>query len=202
MKSRYIEKNELTELKKITSQNEKLARDFLPLAVSLATGLRVGDVIKIRLCDLGVGGFSFTAEKTGKDGFADCPEYLIQAMISNSDGVNWCFPSPVKKGRHITRQAVWKRAKRFARLADINPLGFSPHSMRKNFAVEVFHSKGMTAAQTALQHSRLDTTQIYILSDFVSGDNASTPLYRKDIDILFKILSDFVVSELKKITKT
>lgn len=196
IKSRYIEKNELSRVKKLSMKTDKLARDFLPLAVSLATGLRVGDVVKIRPTDIKGDGIEYIAEKTGKKGFAKCPRSLIAEMWKGASS-EWVFPSPTKRGQHITRQAVWKRAKHFAKLANINADGFSPHSMRKVFAVETYKNHGAKAAQNALQHSRIDTTELYIFSDFSTGLNAEKPLLRRDIDMVVKMVVQAIISELR-----
>ena len=199
MKSRYVDESDLSAVLAAAKKDAKRQRDYLPLLVSLETGLRVGDVVKIRRQDLAPDGIRYVAQKTGKEGFARITARTRRALVENAGetGENWVFPSPTRRGQHITRQAVWKRAKRLARLADIAAAGFSPHSMRKNFAVETYKRSGLAATQAALQHSRADTTELYALSDFLTGDNADKPLLRRDVDLLFKLLQDFIISEIR-----
>ena len=59
--------------------------------------------------------------------------------------------------------------------------GISPHAMRKVFAVEMMRAEGAEAARKALQHNDMRTTELYILADWLTGENAELPLLRKDI---------------------
>ena len=93
----------------------------------------------------------------------------------------WCFPSPKNKGEHITRQALHTRLKSACKRAKLSADGISPHSMRKNFAVELYHKEGIESVVKALQHESLTTAEIYALADWLTGDNAKKPLLREDI---------------------
>ena len=156
------------------------AREWLPFAVALETGLRVGDVVKIRVEDLTADGVRYVSQKTGAAGFAPLSRATVNAL---RDGAKWgwCFPSPYKCECHLTRQAVWARVKRAARRAGVDPKGKSPHSARKNFAVGVANTEGLAVAAAKLQHKRLDVTELYALSDWTTGANADLPLLRRDL---------------------
>ena len=174
MKSKYIDENELDLLQSVLSK-----REFLPLAVSLETGLRVGDVVKLRHEDIKGGYLYFVAEKTKKAGRAKISRDLAHELrVPN--GSEWCFPGRDPR-KHLTRQAVWSRTKRACASVGIDPDGISPHAMRKVFAVECAKNEGAEAAKRALQHSDLQTTDLYILSDWTTGKNAQEPLRRCDI---------------------
>lgn len=177
MRSRYLEEKELADLE------EAAGSEWLPLAVALCTGLRVGDVLKIRPEDLTPEGVRYVAEKTGKEGFAQLPPSLLRQLRENA-GEGWCFPSPRAAGKHLTRQAAWQRIKRAAARVGIDPAGVSPHALRKCFAVERLRAEGLGAVQRALQHDRPGTTELYALSDWLTGANADKPLLRRDIPIL------------------
>jgi integrase len=162
------------------------AEAWLPLWVSLETGLRIGDVVKLRKTNLKEDGLHYKAQKTGKNGVAKISRELRIEL--NSRRGKWLFPSPYKAGKHITRQCAWERIKRACELADINPAGISPHTMRKIFAVELYREKGFRAVQEALQHNSAATTEIYSFADWATGDNAELPLKRKDMQLLVKMV--------------
>lgn len=173
MKSKYLGKNEIAAIRQASD-------DWLPFEVALLTGLRIGDVLKIRPRDLARDGVRYTAEKTGKNGFAPLPPEVLRTLRKNASG-GWCFPSPKKAGAHLTRQAAWYRMKRAATAAGIETEGVSPHALRKCFAVEKMHDGGLHAVQTALQHESVGVTEIYALADWLTGENADKPLLRRDL---------------------
>ena len=174
MKSKYIEENELDLLQSALSEEE-----FLPLAVSLETGLRIGDVVKLKHSDIKGGYLYFIAEKTGKAGRAKISRALA-IELRKPNGSNWCFPGRDPRN-HLTRQAVWHRVKRACAARGLEADGISPHAMRKVFAVECAKNEGAEAAKRALQHTDLQTTDLYILSDWTTGKKAQEPLRRCDI---------------------
>ena len=185
MKSNYIPEKDLDAIK-----NALGAELWLPFEVSLATGLRVGDVLKIRPSDFTTGNrLVFVAQKTGKRGAVKLPEDLIWRLQRNSRLSRWCFPSPKDPRKHLTRQAVYARIKKGARMANISSLGISPHSMRKNFAVGLYHDTDIGAVKEALQHTNSATAQIYALADWLTGENAKKPLRRGDLQKIIEAVA-------------
>ena len=81
----------------------------------------------------------------------------------------------------MTRQAAWQRLKRAAKRAGLDADGMSPHALRKSYAVELLREQGLEAVQRALQHDRPAVTEIYALSDWLTGENANQPLLRRDL---------------------
>lgn len=181
LKSRYIEKNDINDLVSVMTEEA-----WLPLLVSLETGLRIGDVVKLRRSNLKSDGLHYKAQKTGKNGVAHISNKL-RKKLSCRKGV-WLFPSPYKKGKHITRQCAWARIKTACNRVGLDPNGISPHSLRKVFAVELYREKGFKAVQTALQHSSAATTEIYSFADYSTGENAELPLKRKDLQLIVKMV--------------
>ena len=188
MEAKYLTTTQLTRI-----INSMTYDAFLPLAVSLETGLRIGDVLKLQPSDVHLDCITYTAQKTGKRGCAPITDTTRRALLENARGTSWCFPSPSRDGNHLTRQAVWKRVKKACIRAGIDPDGISPHSCRKNFAVDVYRRLGAKEAQKALQHSSATVTERYILSDWKSGSQKYAPLLRKDIDMIAKIVFDYVM---------
>lgn len=180
MKSIYIESPTIKALKDSTNEMA-----WLPLWVSLETGLRVGDVVKLRTSNIKDDGIHYKAQKTKKNGVAKISADLRRKL--NKKG-KWVFPSPYKKGSHITRQCVWTRIKKACKTAGIDPEGVSPHSLRKVFAVELYRKSGFKAVQDALQHTNGATTEIYSFADWNTGESSELPLKRKDLQLVVRMV--------------
>lgn len=181
MKSKYIDQTELVKLRAMLAEEA-----WLPLWVSLETGLRIGDVVKLRKSNLQADGLHYKAQKTGKNGVAAISADLRRKLTARRG--KWLFPSPYKKGEHITRQAAWARVKAACKRAGIDAEGISPHSMRKVFAVELYRKKGFKAVKEALQHNSSATTEIYSFADWSTGKNAEVPLKRKDLQLVVQMV--------------
>lgn len=179
MKSRFLTSEELRRLESVAVRDE-----WLPLRVAVVTGLRIGDVLKLRPSDFCFRGVRYRAQKTGKEGHANLDDDLILALYRSSRGTRWCFPSPRNPKEHLTRQAAWARIKRAAKRAGVNPVGVSPHSLRKVFAVDLLRKTNLGEVQKALQHDRIDTTELYALADWATGENAALPLTRQDLPLI------------------
>ena len=184
MKSRFIDKGEIKKLRQASTDEA-----FLPLLLSLETGLRIGDVVALKVKDLKPDGLHYTASKTQKKGIAPVSFSLRQRLAKKG---KWLFPSPYKPDKHITRQAVWARMKKAGERAGVDLEGLSPHAMRKAFAVELYREKGFKAVQEALQHSYASTTEIYTFSDWNTGDNADLPLKRRDLQLIVKMVLEAI----------
>lgn len=177
MRAKFIDEGELDALAAAMS-----AADFLPFAVALETGLRIGDVLKIRHSDVKGRYLHFVAQKTGKAGRAQISAFTARKLREHNGSV-WAFPGRDPE-KPLTRQAAWARIKRACERSGVKPDGISPHSLRKCFAVELSREQGAEAARRALQHTDLRTTELYVLSDWLTGENAEKPLCRKDIAVI------------------
>lgn len=192
MKSRYLTDSEIMALRRLITEAE-----WLPFRISYETGLRIGDVLKIRVHDLTDDGINYCAQKTKKTGFARIQSGTLSALLKNAQGTEWCFPSSKKAGAHLTRQAAWARLKKTARLAGVEVDGVSPHSLRKVFAVELFKRSDLDAVRGALQHSDERTTELYALSDFTTSEYADKPLLRGDLQIICEKVAEIVIARLE-----
>jgi integrase len=181
LKSKYLDKSELGKLRAMLAEEA-----WLPFWVSLETGLRIGDVVKLRRQNLQSDGLHYKAQKTGKNGVAAISADLRRNLSARRG--KWLFPSPYKKDKHITRQTAWARIKAACKRAGIDDEGVSPHSLRKVFAVELYREKGFKAVQEALQHNSAATTEIYSFADWNTGDNAEKPLQRKDLQLIVQMV--------------
>lgn len=171
----------------------------LVLRVSLETGMRIGDILKLTPRDLRGRTLTYTAEKTGKRGKAVISQGLANRLREVS-GEKYIFPKRGDADDHRRRQTVWKDVKRAVaalRAAGvIDSENISPHSARKTFAVEDMERHGILHTQKALQHSNKMTTRIYTDSDkaIAAGDwyavSKKIDTLEEKIDQIFQILAN------------
>lgn len=140
--------------------NERIAT-ILVLEGNL--GLRISDILKLRLCDIVKDGDRYRLEivekKTGKSRVFTVP-LVIQQYIEN-----YCLRNGIRRSDiifPITERAVQKQ---LAIVCDyLGFTGISTHSFRKWYATEIYNANGYDIAlvQRLLQHSSAATTQRYI----------------------------------------
>ena len=144
----------------------------LVLRVSLETGLRIGDILKMRPEDIRGRTITYQAEKTGKKGKAVITQDLAN-RLKKVAGDDYIFPKRGGRGGHRSRQTVWKDVKKAAQaLRAVGVVGgenITPHSARKTFAVEDMERYGLNHTQRALQHRDKSTTKLYAFSDRYIG---------------------------------
>ncbi len=134
----------------------------LVMRVCLATGLRVGDVLRLRPEQLKPN-FWVTEAKTQKRRQVGLREPLL-SDLRKAAGKYWVFAGrDPRKPR--TRQAVWKDVKRAAWALRL-PQNVAPHSARKVYAVQLMEKYGnIERVRRALNHADAAVTMIYALAD-------------------------------------
>ena len=151
----------------------------LVLRVSLETGLRIGDVLKMRPQDIRGRTITYSAEKTGKRGRAVISQDLANRLRTVA-GEKYIFPKRGNVDDHRRRQTVWKDVKKAAEaLRAVNVVhgeNITPHSARKTFAVEDAERYGLKHTQRALQHRDKNTTKLYAFSDRYIGAGNCAPM--------------------------
>jgi integrase/recombinase XerD len=144
-------------------------RDAAMLELLYATGLRVSELIKVRIDDLVMdAGFLRTMGKGSKERivpFGDSARDAIVAYIENGRAAFDKFADPhlflSMRGRPMTRQSFWLKITKYARLAGI-PSHISPHVLRHSFATHLLENGAdLRSVQMMLGHSDISTTQIY-----------------------------------------
>ena len=139
----------------LTPENRNVMR------VCLHTGLRIGDVLRLRTEQLRPN-FWVTEQKTGKRRQVGLPRPLLEDLKSGA-GKEWVFPG--RSRGHRTRQAVWKDVKRAAAAMRL-PQNIAPHSARKVYAVELLSRYGdIEKVRRALNHDSEIVTLIYAMAD-------------------------------------
>lgn len=160
MKAEYLIQKELTMLLETMMPGNSLA-----CQVSLHTGLRIGDVLRLRMEQLKPR-FWVTEMKTGKRRIVGIPEELRAAIIDHhreSGGGVWCFPGRNIEN-HRTRQAVWRDVKRVADFYRLK-INAAPHSFRKVYAVELMKQYGdIEKVRRALNHDSVAVTMLYVMA--------------------------------------
>ena len=126
-------------------------------------GLRISDILKLRLCDIVYDGgryrLEITEKKTSKRRVFTVP-LVIQQYIEN-----YCLRNGIKSDEKIfdlTERAIQKQ---LAIVCDwLGYEGIGTHSFRKWYATEIYKNNGYDSAlvQRLLQHSSAAVTQRYI----------------------------------------
>ncbi len=154
-----------------TEGNDALAqRDKALLEVLYATGLRVSELVSLRLRQLNRdAGVVQVMGKGGKERLVPLGEMALQALdryltsarltMLAQHSSDYVFVSA--RGKPITRQACWYLIKRRARQAGLVQLP-SPHGLRHAFATHLInHGADLRVVQLLLGHADISTTQIY-----------------------------------------
>ena len=159
MKTEYLLNQEVERvLSALTPTNQ------LVVKVMLHTGLRVGDVLKLKKAELS-NQFWIEEEKTKKRRRVGLTDELLHQMKSASPGSEYVFASRLDFRKPRTRQAVWADVKRASRAFRMKQ-NVAPHSFRKCYSVELLKKYGdLDRVKRALNHSSPTVTMIYAMAD-------------------------------------
>jgi integrase/recombinase XerD len=145
-------------------------RDRAMLEVLYATGLRVSELVGLRLEQLSLTqGLVRIVGQGGKERLVplgeealDWIERFIKGERHDILGERPCAELfPTRRGSGMTRQAFWYLIKKHAKRAGIEK-HLSPHTLRHAFATHLLnHGADLRVVQMLLGHSDLSTTQIY-----------------------------------------
>lgn len=134
----------------------------LVMRTALHTGLRIGDVLRLRTEQLQPH-FWVTERKTGKRRQIGLPEPLL-GDLKKAAGKVWVFEGRIP-GKPRTRQAVWKDVKRAAKAFRL-PVNVGPHSARKIYAAQLMERYGdIDRVRRALNHNSETVTLIYAMAE-------------------------------------
>lgn len=138
----------------------------LAIETSLATGLRIDDVLHLRTADLSRERFTIKERKTGKARRLRLPQSLRDDLLGQA-GRWWVFEGRTDPRKPRTRQAVWKDLHRACVLFRISKqLHISPHSARKIYAVSKYQTgQSLDKVRRLLNHSNEAVTMIYAMAD-------------------------------------
>ena len=144
-------------------------RDAAMLELLYATGLRVSELIKVRIDDVVLdAGFLRTIGKGSKERivpFGDSARDIMVEYAEKSRPELDKFADPhlflSRRGRPMSRQAFWMKITRYARESGVKA-HISPHVLRHAFATHLLENGAdLRSVQMMLGHADISTTQIY-----------------------------------------
>ena len=144
-------------------------RDRAMLQLLYATGLRVSELVSLKLRDVNLAaGYLLTMGKGNKERLVPIGETArkvvdeyIAACRVNMQGNDQQFLFISRLGKRMTRQAFWNILKKRAREAGLMKT-ISPHTLRHSFATHLLENGAdLRSVQIMLGHADLSTTQIY-----------------------------------------
>lgn len=145
-------------------------RDRAMLETLYATGLRVSELVRLRMGELRTNpGVVQIVGKGGRERLVPLGESAIEAVdlylrtaraeLLGARVTDFVFVT--RRGAGMTRQAFWQLVRRHASAAGIKAPP-SPHTLRHAFATHLLnHGADLRSVQMLLGHSDLSTTQIY-----------------------------------------
>jgi integrase/recombinase XerD len=146
-------------------------RDRAMLETLYATGLRVSELVELKLAQIGFDtGVVRVVGKGGKERLVPLGEeaiewlkrYLANARPQLAQRAKSNAVFLTARRAPPTRQAFWQLIKRYAVKADIPPAKLSPHTLRHAFATHLLnHGADLRVVQLLLGHSDITTTTIY-----------------------------------------
>ena len=144
-------------------------RDATMLHTMYAAGLRVSELVGLRLSDLDLeAGFVAVTGKGDKRRLVPLGEWAVTMLESYIAATRprWATPSETavflsQKRGPLSRQAFWMIVRKYAARAEIGSK-LSPHKLRHSFATHLLdHGADLRSVQAMLGHVDISTTQIY-----------------------------------------
>ena len=145
-------------------------RDRAMLELLYATGLRVSELVTVRLSQINIKqGVVRIVGKGNRERLVPMGEeaqkwlerFLGDARLDILGGRQTDYVFPTRRSEYMTRQAFWHIIKRYSEIANIRTQ-LSPHTLRHAFATHLLnHGADLRVVQMLLGHSDVSTTQIY-----------------------------------------
>ena len=153
------------------TKNPRGMRDLAMMEVLYATGLRVSELVNLRLTDLnrdmGIVRVMGKGDKErlvplGETALDAVQRYMESARLELSGGQPADVIFISQKTKPLTRQGFWLIIKRYVVKAGIPRERLSPHVLRHAFATHLInHGADLRVVQLLLGHASITTTQIY-----------------------------------------
>lgn len=144
-------------------------RDKAMLELLYATGIRVSELITLKVSDVNLNqGYIICRDQTkersipiGKPAITAVKKYLTQVrhVMIRGNAQEALFVNC--SGLPLTRQGFWKILKTYAKSANVET-EITPHMLRHSFAAHLIqHGANLKSVQQMLGHSDISTTQVY-----------------------------------------
>ena len=153
-----------------TGTSSEEVRDLAMLELLYATGLRVSELVNLKLREVNLdAGYLMTVGKGNKErlvpiGESACHEvsaYLASVRFRHDPESRNPHLFLSRLGAAMSRQAFWNIIKKRALIAGIRK-NISPHTLRHSFATHLLENGAdLRSVQIMLGHADLSTTQIY-----------------------------------------
>ncbi|MCE5313226.1 MAG: site-specific tyrosine recombinase XerD [Nitrospiraceae bacterium] len=166
--------DDMRKLLSVSLDSSVFVRDSAMLMLLYSSGLRVSEVLGIKINDINFdAGFLRVIGKGSKERVVPINSRAIESITRYMSGLR---PSLLKgrqspylfvtsRGKPMTRQRFWQALKKFGSAAGIE---LTPHTIRHSFATHLLEGGAdLRSVQKMLGHSDISTTQIYTR---VSGD--------------------------------
>lgn len=146
----------------------KEIRDKAMLELLYATGMRVSELISLKISDVNLSMSFIQCHDNGKDRIIPIENaartalehYINDVRAKLCRNSNYLFTNC--KGEPMSRQGFWKIIKAYAGKAGIDK-DITPHMIRHSFAAHLVNNGAdLRAVQEMLGHSAISTTQIYL----------------------------------------
>lgn len=146
----------------------KEIRDKAMLELLYATGLRVSELISLKVSDLNLSLSYIECHDRNKSRIIPIENaakraltrYITEIRPAMCNDSEYLFTNV--KGEMMSRQGFWKVLKSYAKKAGINK-DITPHMIRHSFATHmVSNGADLASLQEMLGHSDISTTQIYL----------------------------------------
>lgn len=151
------------------SADYKSIRDKAMLELLYATGIKVSELIDLKVNDinLGIGIIHLKSDKKERiiplypAAVKSVADYLVNVRpaIVLDEGEDRLFTNMT--GQHMSRQGFWKIIKHYAEMAGIKK-DITPHTLRHSFAAHLLENGAkLSDIKEMLGHSDISSTQIY-----------------------------------------
>jgi integrase/recombinase XerD len=144
-------------------------RDRAMLEIMYAAGLRVSELVRLRMDDMHLNdNFLLCRGKGGKERIVPLGKAAVEAVQRYLDAARPQLARETtdglfltQRGEPFTRQGFWKMLRQYARKAGLTAK-ISPHVLRHSFATHLLEGGAdLRSVQLMLGHSQITTTQIY-----------------------------------------
>jgi integrase len=151
-------------------------RNYLLFLVGINTGLRISDILKLRVGDVRDQHIVLREQKTGKQKWIRITPALrreINKFIDGKEDEEYLFRSRQGKNKPIGRSMAYKILQRAANEFRLKDIG--THTLRKTFGYHFYQqTKDVAMLQEIFNHSSPDITLRYIGVNQDSMDRAMT----------------------------
>ena len=144
---------------------QKCERDYMMFEVGIYAGLRISDILSLRVRDVkGKTHISIREQKTGKEKrIIINPELQknLKEYVANKQEYEYLFPSRQGGSKHITRQRAYDILKDVAQHFGLSYVG--THTLRKTFGYQFYQqTKDIATLKEIFNHSDVSVTFRYI----------------------------------------